>query len=88
MARGRLSAFSVHWCILTVIGSHAGLTVRYDLLEELLTPLERLPDKNQFFAFLTSEDGRSIPVSALAYNLVILGVFQLLALFLPVSCKV
>lgn len=46
-----------------------GLTPRLDLLERLLTPLDQLPDKDQFFAYLTAKNGRAIPVSALAYNL-------------------
>ncbi|KAL3148646.1 hypothetical protein ABBQ38_014067 [Trebouxia sp. C0009 RCD-2024] len=45
-----------------------GLTPRFDLLERLLRPLEQLPRKDQFFAFLTTQDGRVIPVSGLAYN--------------------
>ncbi len=55
---------------------HAGLTPRLDLLEGLLTPLDQLPDKDHFFAYLTAENGRATPVSALAYNLVILMVFM------------
>ncbi len=47
-------------------------TLRFDLLEGLLTPLDQLPEPDQFFAFLTTEDGRAIPVSAHAYNVVIL----------------
>ena len=61
-----------------MVAFHAGLTPRLDLLEGLLTPLDQLPDKDQFLAYLTAENGRAIPVSALAYNLVILTVFMCL----------
>ncbi|KAL3145112.1 hypothetical protein ABBQ38_001721 [Trebouxia sp. C0009 RCD-2024] len=47
-----------------------GLTPRFDLLERLLRPLEQLPVKDQFLAFLTTLDGRVVPVSGLAYNTV------------------
>ncbi|KAL3142535.1 hypothetical protein ABBQ38_002857 [Trebouxia sp. C0009 RCD-2024] len=46
-----------------------GLTPRLDLLERFLRPLEQLPAKDQFFAFLTTLGGRVVPVSGLAYNM-------------------
>ena len=70
------------WC------TRAGLTPRFDLLEGLLRPLEQLPRKDQFFAFLTTEDGRAIPVSGLAYNTVMLSPFHVCALLEHALCKV
>ena len=61
----------------------AGLTPRLDLLEALLRPLEQLPGKDQFFAFLTKEDGRVIPVSGLAYSLVSLVMLRLFHVLTP-----
>ena len=34
--------------MLTSLSTRAGLTPRFDLLEELLRPLEQLPAKDQF----------------------------------------
>ena len=74
--------------MLTTLNTRAGLTPRFDLLEILLRPLEQLPAKDQFFAFLTTEDGRVVPVSGLAYNTVMLSPFHVSALLEHALCKV
>ena len=74
--------------LLTALNSRAGLTPRFDLLERLLRPLEQLPAKDQFFAFLTTLDGRVVPVSGLAYNTVMLSPFHVSALLEHALCKV
>ena len=74
--------------MLTTLSTRAGLTPRFDLLEELLRPLEQLPAKDQFFAFLTAEDGRVVPVSWQAYKTVMLSPFRVSALLGHALCKV
>ena len=70
-----------------MFGFHAGLAVRYDLLENLLTPLDELPHKDQFFDFLMRENDHKIPVSASAYHKVILRGFHAFARLVHLSCK-
>ena len=57
--------------------------MRFDLLEELLLPLARLPEPEKFLDFLTSVDGRAIPVSPHAYEAVSSGVFDVSVLCRP-----
>ena len=80
--------------MLTMLNYLAALTPsldlppRFDLLEGLLRPLEQLPSKDQFFAFLTTEDDRVVPVSGLAYNAVMLSPYHVNAHLEHASCKV